>query len=217
MKYLSIDIETTGLDKDKNQIVEIGAVLDELGSDTLIEDLPKFRAVLIHEEMTIGAYCANLHRDLWPEILKIKRSCVGELKKDEIVISEGTYYCTPNRLEFVFHRWLNDILGLGIDYYMATTGAIPEELLEKITINVAGKNPAGFDIPFIENLPNWQGLVRFRRRVFDPASHYARPGDECLPDHQTCLNRAGINKTVAHTAVDDALDVVRLIRHKFTK
>jgi len=232
MKYLSIDIETTGLDKDKNQIVEIGAVLDELGSDTLIEDLPKFRAVLIHEEMTIGAYCANLHRDLWPEILAAKHLMKDfgwdngllmayrlpdgggiEPLRDNFVSdhlrynddSKETAYVRPFRFEDIFFSWLKCAL--------LNNGESRIRNAEKITINVAGKNAGSFDIPFIENLPNWQGMIRFRRRVFDPASHYARPGDKCLPDLQECLNRAGIDSTVAHTAVDDALDVVRLIRH----
>jgi DNA polymerase III epsilon subunit-like protein len=214
MKYLSIDIETTGLDKDKNQILEIGAVLDELGSDTPIEDLPKFRAVLIHKEMQINAFCANLHEALWPEILAAKNwmGCENHVfahyDKDNGKVRESqhnnTHYMTPDLLEHHFYKWIDSVLS-------RNTGT--RLLLEKITINVAGKNAGSFDIPFIEALPNWQGMIRFRRRVFDPASHYARPGDKCLPDLQECLNRAGIDSTVAHTAVDDALDVVRLIRH----
>ena len=204
MKYISIDIETTGLDKDKHQIVEIGAVIDELGSDTPIEDLPKFRAVLIHDEMQINAFCANLHRDLWPEILAAQ----NEKKVGSDTPLEGpplswTSYRDPRDAEFALYKWL----------CLNIIGKKSKPDMQPIKINVAGKNPAGFDIPFIEAQPNWQGLIKFRRRVFDPASHYVRDTDECLPDLQECLNRAGFAKTVSHTAVDDAMDVVRLIRH----
>ena len=251
MKYISIDIETTGLDKDKHQIVEIGAVIDELGSDTPIEDLPRFRAVLIHENMTINSFCANLHRDLWPEILAAQR-CVGPKNNNNnnnntlkgvyvpkadridqdssirinvkykpityVVVdkyydeAKYTHYMSPAQFEVEFHTWLRDVLpGSSEGWY--THGGGRYKNPNPIKINVAGKNPAGFDIPFIEALPNWQGLIKFCRRVFDPASHYVRDTDECLPDLQECINRAGFAKTVSHTAVDDAMDVVRLIRH----
>ncbi len=39
MQYVSIDIETTGLDPAKNQIVEVAAVMDSIGSDKPIEAL----------------------------------------------------------------------------------------------------------------------------------------------------------------------------------
>lgn len=218
MKYVSIDIETTGLDMDKHQIVEIGAVIDELGSDIPLEDLPKFRAVLIHEDMTMGSYCANLHRDLWPEILAAKKYmggaayATGKYYKESNKISPAfsvdltSHYLTPNLLEHYLYKWLCFIICSKDPFF-------PEHNLPApIKINVAGKNPAGFDIPFIEALPNWQGLIKFHRRVFDPASHYALDTDKNLPDLQECLKRAGIDKVVSHTAVDDALDVVRLIR-----
>ena len=36
--------------------------------------------------------------------------------------------------------------------------------------------------------------------------------DERLPDSKTCYERAGLDDKVAHTAVEDALAVVRLVR-----
>ena len=232
MKYVSIDIETTGLDKDKNQILEVGAVLDELGSDTPVEDLPKFRAVIIHEQMQINAYCADLHKDLWPEIIAAKllmkdfggdngvlnayRLSDGggiEPLRDNFVsdhlryndITKETAYSRPFRFEDIFFNWLRCAL--------LNMGESRNRTAEKIEITVAGKNAGSFDVPFIEALPNWQGLVKFRRRTLDPASHFVIDSDECLPDLQTCLNRAGILSTVSHTAVDDAIDVVKLVRH----
>ena len=93
MHYVSIDIETTGLDPMKNQIVEIGAVIDKIGSKTPIEDLPKFRAVLIHEEMQINTFCANLHRDLWPEALDVVYNFKEDIDRIGMTIKNGTYYC----------------------------------------------------------------------------------------------------------------------------
>lgn len=204
MKYISLDIETTGLDKNKNQIVEVGAVLDGIGSTIPIEELPKFRAVLLHKEMVMGDFCANLHRDLWAEILEVQKQ-YGHVFEIEGFVSvtlpdkEPTYYCSPELFETLFHNWLSRTLPLPSD--------VPE-----IKINVAGKNPGSFDIPFLEALPGWQGLVKFRRRVLDPASHCILPDDEHIPDLQECLKRCGLEGTVQHTAVDDAIDIIRVIR-----
>ena len=215
MKYISLDIETTGLDPKKNQIVEVGAVLDEIGGTTPIEELPKFRAVLLHDEMVMGDYCAYLHRLLWKEmeIVRYKYSKILNEKHFKVEVLEGgtgfdTYYCLPAKFEYVFHRWLNDMLDLEIEYYLDTGRPFHDDIIK---INVAGKNPGTFDIPFLEALPGWQGFVKFRRRVLDPASHCILPDDEHIPDLQECLKRCGFG-TVKHTAVDDAIDIVRVIR-----
>jgi hypothetical protein len=212
MKYVSIDIETTGLDPATNQIVEIGAVIDELGSTEPHNNLPKFRAVLIHEHMMIGSYCAYLHRILWKEIGIALRMYGDQIKEEGYYFepTSGVYYLVPEKFEWVFHRWLNDMMGLGIEYFSDTGEPLHGDTIK---INVAGKNPGSFDIPFIEALPGWQGLVKFRRRVLDPASYFIREGDEHIPDLQECLKRMGVTKTVSHTAVDDALDIVNLIRY----
>jgi DNA polymerase III epsilon subunit-like protein len=41
--------------------------------------------------------------------------------------------------------------------------------------------------------------------------------DDSLPDMKTCMQRAGIDGEVAHTAMEDALVVVKLLRNKFFK
>lgn len=230
MKYISLDIETTGLDKNKNQIVEVGAVLDEIGSTTPIEELPKFRAVLLHDEIVMGSYCANLHRDLWAEILHLPKikgadhlsehrflfACV--LDKGRLFVpthhlnmtnktytqnDPWTFYCYPEMFETLFNRWLSEVCP---DFIIGRS--------MKTNINVAGKNPGTFDIPFLEALPGWQGLVKFHRRVLDPASHCILPEDEHIPDLQECLKRCGLEGTVQHTAVDDAIDIIRVIRQQ---
>ncbi len=213
MKYISLDIETTGLDPKKNQIVEVGAVLDEIGSTTPIEELPKFRAVLIHDEMVMENYCANLHRDLWVEMAvavcqyEDTIDMVGFVD-DMLPGKEHTYYCRPEVFETLFHNWI------GKNYLGPFSAEQMRNNLETIKINVAGKNPGTFDIPFLEALPGWQGLVKFRRRVLDPASHCIQPDDEHIPDLQECLKRCGLEGTVNHTAVNDAIDVIRVIRQQ---
>jgi hypothetical protein len=80
------------------------------------------------------------------------------------------------------------------------------------SLNVAGKNFASFDLQFLNKLPNFQKLVPIRHRVLDPGMLYWNPADSSIPDTKTCYRRAGLELEVAHTAVADALGVVKLIR-----
>jgi DNA polymerase III epsilon subunit-like protein len=82
-------------------------------------------------------------------------------------------------------------------------------------INIAGKNAAMFDLPFLnKKIKNWDG-IRFSHRIIDPSILYYQPGDNYLPDTKTCMERAGIPGEVEHTALEDALIIVKLIRKKF--
>ncbi len=55
MKYVAIDIETTGLDPERHQILEIGAVV-ETDWRTPVEQLPTFQCYCHHGEIRGDAY-----------------------------------------------------------------------------------------------------------------------------------------------------------------
>jgi len=66
----------------------------------------------------------------------------------------------------------------------------------------------------LRKLTDWDKHVRVHHRILDPAAMYWQPeidGME-LPDTKTCMERAGISGEVAHTAIEDARVVARLIR-----
>lgn len=88
--------------------------------------------------------------------------------------------------------------------------------LKDETPTIAGKNVMGFDIPFLKELPGWD--IKFRHRAIDPAILYFDPSiDDVLPDTSICKKRAGLSEVVSHEALDDAWDVIQLIRYKFPK
>lgn len=87
--YLSIDLETTGLDPDFCQTLEIGAVLDY--QDRPIMDCPHFRAVLKHDRITGDAYALAMNADLLRES-----------------IDHGS---TPQRAVELFICWLEQHVG----------------------------------------------------------------------------------------------------------
>jgi len=185
MKYVSIDLETTGLCHSTCQIIEFGAVIDDLGDLKPIEECPTFHCYLLPKIVpSIYAgepYALSMH----PEIFR--RIAVRE---------EGYEYIKYEELAAKFADWLR-------------------EQDVNLHFTAAGKNFATFDKLFLDRVPGWNDELKIRHRVIDPAMLYWLPSEnEQLPNLETCLDRAGIPKTVQHTAVEDALDVVRLIREK---
>ena len=81
-------------------------------------------------------------------------------------------------------------------------------------VNVAGKNFDGLDRLFLERLPKFKEEIKLRHRVIDPAILYWQPGDETLPGTELCYQRAGLEPVAAHTAIEDALGVIQLVRKK---
>jgi oligoribonuclease (3'-5' exoribonuclease) len=62
VRYVAIDIETTGLDPETCQILELGAVIDDLVSP--IESLPRFSIIVKYEIYTGQAGALVMNRDL---------------------------------------------------------------------------------------------------------------------------------------------------------
>jgi len=188
MRYVSIDLETTGLDFEKCDIIEFGAVVDDLKNPLPLEELPRFHAYIIKNEYRGEPFALSMH----PKIFR--RIATKE---------EGYQYIYSQKLGKVFKDFLLE------NRY--------EERNSKVSLNVAGKNFMGFDYQFLRIHTDMPKHVTMRQRILDPAILYYEEGDEVLPSLSHCLERAGFEPNVAHTAVEDALDVVKLIRKKFLK
>jgi oligoribonuclease (3'-5' exoribonuclease) len=181
--YVSIDIETTGLNEDTCQVLSIGAVIDDW--TTPIEELPQYHCYLDNGPIIGTAYALSMH----PKILRAIATC-KYYTKDGIAILE------PNKVAVDFKGWL-----ARYSFSFSNTEITP-----------AGKNFDGFDRQFLKRLPNWN--VRMKHRSIDPGNLYYDPSiDDGPPSTEVCMKRAGIEGGVAHTALDDALMVVRLIRY----
>ena len=79
---------------------------------------------------------------------------------------------------------------------------------------IGGKNFASFDLQFLKHQTNFLNSVRMSHKVLDPGVLCLEPEDESVPSLDTCLKRVGIEKEVAHNTIDDALDVVVVLRAK---
>lgn len=191
MKYVSIDIETTGLNHDICNILEFAAVVDDLKLQLPVEKLPVFQTYILQDHYIGEPYALGMHADIFKKIANWKKS--------------GINVCSPSDLLPRFHTFLTTLAG-----YSDATGIIK--------INVAGKNFGNFDSKFLEKLPHHNLLVKFRHRILDPAMLYFDPNeDEELPGTEKCMERAGIDGEVKHTALEDALNVIRLLRRKYSR
>lgn len=197
MKYISIDIETTGLNFKKCDIIQFAAVMDDLDDPKPVEELPKFTAYLTADRYKGETYALSMHGAIF---LKIANAMKNKTTYDEV---EGAHYLRLLDLPFAFRNFL-------------TTNGMPENpKTGSISLTIAGKNAGMFDLPFLKKkIKDWQG-VYFKHRVLDPASLYFQLGDKDLPDLKKCKERAGIEGEVSHTAFEDAIDVIKLIRHKY--
>lgn len=192
MRYLSIDLETTGLNPDRCDIIEIGAVLDDLSVLKPIDQLPTFHCyVLPYPILTSSLHpLKNGTYKGEPYALSMHPKIFRRIATQE----EGFTYLEPSQVAGFFAEWLRKEHG-------------------EVTVNAAGKNFAMFDDRFLKNLPAWEEEIKIRHRVIDPGNFWFNPlEDDQMPNTATCLERAGIEPTDSHTALGDAIDVVKLVR-----
>lgn len=205
MEYISIDIETTGLDREKDQVLEIGAIIENTLDPKPFAELPKFHAIIQHERYEGSAYAINMNQ----RIFKI----LSEIPKDK---GGRDYALYVNRHNIVS---INDV---AVDFYywcMENLINKPKDTQTPVTSIVAGKNYTDFDKQYLQKLPDWNKYFQFQRRVLDPTVLYTDfIGDTKLPDLNKCLERARIKDTVVtHDAVNDAWQVIQTLRPKYVE
>lgn len=201
MKYVSIDIETTGLNPNKCAILSIGAVIEDTKKELPIEHLPKFHAAIIHRSGFYGEpFALNMNKNLIETIMRYEKPGNKHVDKEAIRIESGMKFFQEKAIIREFDSWLA-ANGLNIS----------------TPVLFAGKNIENFDIKFLERLPGWNVIHKLNRTI-DPAILYVDyERDEHPPSLNECKRRAiemglDINLEVQHNALEDALDVVKLIR-----
>lgn len=187
MKYVSLDLETTCLQADPKHILQISMVVEDTSNPRPVEELPHFTCFVKHDRIEGEAYALGMNG--W--ILDI---ISGRRKESAYPICR--YYADrPNNSGD--DNWLGLALAF-LDLHFAD---------QKIT--VAGKNVAGFDIPFLPK----DLRARFRHKVLDPGTLFVNwETDDQAPNFELCKQRAGMSGPVAHDAREDAMDVIRLLR-----
>ena len=205
MKYFSIDLEMSGLDPNNNQILEFAAIYEDTSTQLSWEEIPKFERIINHKQVTGNAGAIHLNARLF-KILAGLEDVWGNDKKEYM---EQYNIIAPTQLKKEFQQFI--LTNLEKYNY---SGKPVSNKDGSVTINVAGKNFGTFDLRFIEQLDGFKNYVRFSQRILDPAILYFDSSDERLPNLADCKERAGIKSAVSHKAIEDAWDVVEILRNK---
>jgi len=194
MKYISLDIETTGLNPETCDVLEVGAYLEDTANPLPREELPSFHRYVWKENYKGEPFALAMNVNIFKKILDLRKRWLNNESCSEITTFTGMTSC--------FGSWLDKN---GLDDRTAKTV-------------LAGKNIAGFDIPFMNTFPAWKDCFKFHHRVIDPGMLYFNPlTDTVPPDLKECKKRAGLPELVTHEALDDAWDVIQLVRAKFPR
>jgi hypothetical protein len=224
MKYVSIDIETTGIDNENTQTLSIGLVVEDTVDIKPIEELPKLEIAIIRERIEGEIFAINMNRQLIADILEYKMARTEEERK-EIMVRTGREYMyeedvTKRIFQFLFEHGALDGKFDPNGMIEVVNGKSYPALTSKMKpyyFNAAGKNFANFDNKFLERLPRWKQCLKARGRTLDPSVLYIDwKKDESAPGLSLCKKRAGLGDIVTHNAIEDAMDVVMLFR-KFYK
>ncbi|HPM21940.1 MAG TPA: hypothetical protein PLY35_11900 [Thermotogota bacterium] len=121
MRYISIDIETTGLDYKNDLILEFSAIIEDTELNLPIEQLPILNIKFYYENIIGSPYALELNKNLINYIKNNKDKCI-EYKYDDETFNNKL-------IKFLLDNNFN--------------------LNEKI--NIAGKNFSNFDKLFLIN------------------------------------------------------------------
>lgn len=220
MRYVSIDIETSGLNPEKNKVLSIGAIIEDTENLLTFEEIPKFNALVLQNEIVGSPRAITMNK----EIISLMGDYLeGTTEARELLKTKSGYQIFEE--DEVVKAFFDFLFMNGFGYDIMTSaqqvrfslgkGSLPVfgSNTKPITINVAGKNFATFDKLFLESLPWWKKLIRIRQRILDPGILFVNwKDDESIPSLNECKKRAGIGGIVTHNALEDAWDVIELLR-----
>jgi hypothetical protein len=211
MTYTSIDIETSGLDSEKHKVLSIGAIIEDTEKKLPYEDCPKFNAIVLQNEITGSPRALTMNKEI---IAMIGEYLEGTNETRHLMNTHSDYsFYEKDEVVKKFYEflWVNGY-GDAVPNQLLVTSKIDSNS-KPITLNVAGKNFGTFDKLFLQELPWWQKLIRTRQRVLDPAILMVDwKNDKSLPNLTTCKERADIQGIVTHNALEDAWDVIEVLR-----
>lgn len=225
MKYLSLDIETTGLSPENDQILSIGVIVEDTKKKLPFEEIPKFHVAIVRERIEGDLFAINLNRDLLSNINAWKQ--YNEEDRKDLENRTGMKFVREDEVSTLLFNFLfiNGVLDESLynptihkNIQIIDGHNIPMVGLRTPVsyLNVAGKNVATFDKLFVEKLPRWKQYFKIRQRIIDPTVLFTNWNeDEQLPNLTTCKERAGTGGEVTHDAIDDAWDVIQLLRTQY--
>lgn len=188
MKYLSVDLETTGLDHKKHSIIELAAILaatpDRENPEGRI--LGTFRAHIFPENMVWDAYCLGLHSS-WI-------SWIREIPREKW--AENLIYSDMVQASGAFTAWRESV---GLNK----------------SVNVAGKNFGTFDSRFLDAYGHWwrRRIIDVGTMYRRPDDEVLPDLETCK---RRTVGVFDGDYNVKHDALSDAMDVVKLVNYAWS-
>jgi len=191
IKIVSIDLETSGVSLENSDVIEFGAVLDDLKERKPINALPTFHCYFIKDNYVGEPYALSMHPTIFRRIAE--RGLEENRKKYN--------YLSANNFGNSFKKFL------------LNNGYVSEH--DKVTITAAGKNFASFDLQFLKYKTDFLKHINVRSGILDPGILYLEGEDNSIPGLEKCKKRAKMeDTTIYHDALSDAKDVVEVLRKK---
>ena len=244
MKILLLDTETTGIDREKNNVLEFGAVLydpKEVHSFDDLDNAPKITIMITRPTLNGSFYALNMNSKILSEILELceKYNVSNEYKEFGVQIQTSyeeefnhtLFLCTPDTVVLTLLQWMAANDGLTYTNYamkihndyngakQAIMNLTADNLhnvkyLLKATY-MGGKNIITFDLPMLNSdIPNFN-LVKYKYRQVDPSIVYTTYVDKDIPDLAGCFSKLNVKQNTKHRAVYDAFDVAILLFFHF--
>jgi len=192
--YISIDLETTGLNLGKSQILQIAAIYDD--GTTLVDKLITLN-IYINQQITYVELDALVMHEKTKIFSKIQEANKAKESKK---------------------------IGPAIDTFLDFIDVCrtPNGFGSKYKMTLGGKNASTYDIPVLKNWMSEEQLERFNELVYhsviDVGSIYFQDFGR-IPSLTEILKQLQIShgitrEEVTHNALYDALDVVTAIRSR---
>ena len=226
MIYISLDTETTGLNPETCQLLSFGAIVEDTEKKLPFEEIPKFHCAILRGEREVlqgELYALNMNRDLIEKIT-MYATAKDQDEKNDLVHMTGMQFLREEEVVKAFFHFLIDAGAITPEFdYMKTVEVVNGKTYPALTtkmkpfhLNVAGKNFHSGDQTYIERLPRWKQIFRIRHRHIDPSVLFVDwKNDDSMPNLGVCKERAKVDGIVTHDALEDAWDVVQLLRTQY--
>jgi oligoribonuclease (3'-5' exoribonuclease) len=182
MKYVSIDIETTGLNPHKDQILMVAMIVEDTENKLPREESPTFACFCAQ-----GIEGAEERYEGSPYALWLNAWIFEALAKNDESKYPIYHYWVPHALDFL------------------------EEHFPDQKVVPAGKNVGSFDLQFFPTVLR----KKFIHRSIDPGSVFIDWKSDKPGSLDDIKRRLDIKGEVTHDAVDDAWDVIEVLRTRY--
>lgn len=189
MKYLALDVETTGrLIKRPDRLLQLSGVVEDSTKPIPLLELPHFTCLIAQEEYVGEAGALKMHSWIFEELDRWERTRF-RVKQVE------TKYPVFFQRDFIrpFREFLDKHFG------------------EHAPITVMGMNAGGFDMQFLPpDIQDW-----FRSGVLDPGSLFVDFTKDRLPYFKEVCTALVVEPDIPHDAYLDNLKGIECVRKAY--